>query len=126
MSALRNHPVVRPALVAAGLNPDGFDPLTTPFRADQTGYDRVLDNLVVTTDGNGQTVVRDRVCSITQISWTVGGVTCTAGSAGTLFKLNPGSTLTLSDGTGSTQGAATFACELGLVVEKAASCRNVP
>ncbi|MFO1329480.1 MAG: carboxypeptidase-like regulatory domain-containing protein [Rubrivivax sp.] len=126
VTALRNHPVVRPALVAAGLNPDGFDPLSTPFRADQTGYDRVLDNLVVVVDDNGQTVVRDRVCTISQVSWTVGNLTCSAGSAGTLIRLNPGSTVTMNDGSGSTQGAATFACEQGLVVQKAASCRSVP
>lgn len=127
VSALRNNPVVRPELVAAGLNPDTFDPLTTPFRPDGTGYDRVLDNLVVAIDENGQTVLRSRICSITQVSWTVGGNTCTAGNDSTLFRLNPGSTLTLSDGTGSTRGAATFSCEQGLVQQlPGATCSFVP
>jgi hypothetical protein len=112
VSALRNNSVVRTELLAAGLNPDTFDPLTRPFRADGTGHDRVLDNLVLDLEG-GRTVLRNRVCTISEVSWTVGNNTCAAGASLTI-KLQPGSTVTLQDGTGTTRGAATFTCERGL------------
>ena len=114
ISALRNNAVVRAELTAAGLNPDTFDPLTRPFRADATGYDRVLDNLAVALDENGVTQVRSRICTLSEVSWTVSGNTCTAGGPSVTIKLNPGSTVTLPDTTGPTRGAAVYTCEQGL------------
>ena len=113
VTALRNNALVRAELVAAGINPDTFNPLSAPFRADGTGYDRVLDNLVLAYE-SGRTVLRSRVCTITEVSWTVGNATCSAGGTGVTIKLLPGSTATLQDATGPTRGGATFTCELGL------------
>ena len=121
LTGLRNNPVVRNELVAAGLNPDTFDPLNTPFRPDGTGYDKVLDNLVVDVV-DGQTVLRSKTCSINQVSWTVNGNTCSAGSSTVTIRLSPGSTLNLQDSSGSTRGSATFACVRGLPEPIVSSC----
>ncbi len=126
VSALRNNAVVRAELVSAGLNPDTFDPLSTPFRADRTGYDRVLDNLVVDLDANGSTVLRSRTCTINEVSWSVGGNACTAGSSSLTIKLNADSTVSLQDSTGSTRGGATFRCERGLVVVQPGATCTLP
>lgn len=112
VSELRNNPVVRAELVAAGLNADTFDPLTTPFRADSRGYDRVLDNLVVVVGTNGLTEVRSRICTLTNLSWTVGGNTCSV--SGSTVVIGPGSVLSVQDSSGTTRGSASFTCELGL------------
>jgi hypothetical protein len=42
---------------AAGIAPASFDPLAAPFRADHTGYDYVLDNVVVVRGADGATTV---------------------------------------------------------------------
>lgn len=57
VTAIRNDPVVRNQALGAGLNPDTFDMLSTPFRPDSTGYDKVLDNVVIGTDANGGTTL---------------------------------------------------------------------
>ena len=38
-------------IMDAGLKPENFDPLTVPFKADHTGYDKVLDNLLIYASG---------------------------------------------------------------------------
>jgi hypothetical protein len=76
ITALRNDPVVRPILMEQGIAPDSFNPFTTPFRTDGTGYDGVLDRLQVTTDPTGATVVRALDCEAPK-SWSVGNATCT-------------------------------------------------
>ncbi len=43
-------------LQAAGLNPATFNPLTTAFKANETGYDQVLESVTVTKDSTGTTV----------------------------------------------------------------------
>lgn len=45
------------AIANAGLIPEIFDPLKTPFRANRSGYDNVLDNTVVTKSANGATQI---------------------------------------------------------------------
>lgn len=42
---------------AAGLDPASFNPLNVPFVADHTGYDKVLDRVVVTVASDGSAVV---------------------------------------------------------------------
>lgn len=50
----------------AGLDPSSFDPVTTPFKADKTGYDKLLAGLTITKPGPvGATVISSR--------WSVGG-----------------------------------------------------
>jgi hypothetical protein len=39
-------------LQQAGVNVSTFDPLTTPFRADSTGYDKVLDSVTIVKSGD--------------------------------------------------------------------------
>ncbi|GAC1599816.1 MAG: hypothetical protein NVS3B2_01420 [Ramlibacter sp.] len=47
---------IAPVISAAGFtDPNSFDPLSTPFRPNGTGYDKVLDNVVVTVGADGQT-----------------------------------------------------------------------
>jgi hypothetical protein len=121
VTALRSDDRLRAEMVDAGLDPDTFDPLTTPFRPDGKGYDRLLDNLVVDYI-DGETVLRSKTCSINEISWTVAGNTCTAGSRSVTIKLQAGSTLTLQDSSGSTRGAATFSCVRGVPEAVDKSC----
>jgi hypothetical protein len=49
-------------LTAAGLNAATFDPITTPFAADGTGADKLLDRIAVTVTG-GTVVLADRFAS---------------------------------------------------------------
>jgi hypothetical protein len=44
-------------ITKAGLTPASFDPLSVPFVANNTGYDNVLENSVVTVDSSGATQV---------------------------------------------------------------------
>lgn len=113
VTALRLNPVVRTRLQAAGIDPARFDPLHTPFRPDGTGYDAVLDNLLVDTDDTGSTVVRSADCT-TPASWTVDGVTCTP-DAGTPEQIGSGTTLVLRDTSGNTRGAVGYGCSKGVL-----------
>lgn len=108
LQALRNNSVVRVQLQAAGLEPDTFDPLNTPFRADRTGYDRVLDNLVVTSLPDGRIEVRAANCTVGGVSWTVAGATCSLPNVS--LQLAPGTQFTFNDQEAPTFGSATFAC----------------
>lgn len=45
------------ALAAAGVDANSFDPLAAPFRPDHTGYDFVLDHVVVVVAADGSTQV---------------------------------------------------------------------
>ncbi|MEO5670745.1 MAG: hypothetical protein ABIR26_08660 [Ramlibacter sp.] len=47
--------LIQPVISAAGIT--SFDPLSAAFRPNHTGYDFVLDNVKVTVDANGATVV---------------------------------------------------------------------
>ena len=127
ISALRNHPVVREQLLQAGLNPDTFDPLNTPFRADGTGYDRVLDSVAIVTNADGTIAIlrpsdiSPTVCAVGTVSWTVGSVTCSVSNLAVV--LASGATITFSDDIGPTYGSATFSCVNGVLVGPSyASC----
>lgn len=48
---------IAPVLAAAGIDSKSFDPLATPYRPNHAGYDFVLDNVKVTVDASGATVV---------------------------------------------------------------------
>ena len=113
INALRNNVFVNPELVAAGLDPNTFDPLATPFRPNGTGYDRVLDNLVITTNTSGSTVIGPTYC-FTPTSWTVNGITCTP-NAGTPATIPSFSTLIVTDSDGVTRGTVGFTCIKGVL-----------
>ena len=46
-----------PQLTAAGLDSTSFDPVSQPFRANQEGYDEVLENVSVVKTSTGATSV---------------------------------------------------------------------
>jgi hypothetical protein len=46
-----------PVITNAGIDVNTFDPIGVPFKADHTGYDKVLDNVVVTVNPDGSTGV---------------------------------------------------------------------
>jgi hypothetical protein len=108
LNGLRTDPVVAAAVLMAGLDPATFDPLYTPFRPDHTGYDLVLDNVVVGTDETGATVVRSINCP-TPTSWTVGANTCTA-DAGSPSAIPSGTTVILYDSFSPTYGSVAYSC----------------
>lgn len=113
INAVRNDGLINQLIVSAGLNPITFDPLNMPFRADGKGYDQVLDNLVITTDSSGATVVQPITCT-TPKSWTVGGATCTP---------DPGEETTMASGTSivhrdsffPTTGTVGWSCQKGVI-----------
>jgi len=111
--ALRNNALVRPQLVAAGLNPDTFDFLNTPFRPNGTGYDAVLDNLIIETDSSGATVLRSANCQA-PTSWTVGNVTCTP-DQGEETEVPSGGSIIHRDTVGSTRGSVGYSCLRGVL-----------
>ena len=113
LAALRNDAVVRPILVNQGIAPDSFNPFSTPFRADGTGYDGVLDRLQVTTDANGTTIVRSLDCEAPK-SWTVGGVTCTP-DAGEETTVPNNQVIAHVDSVGPTTGSVRWACKAGVL-----------
>ena len=109
INALRFNEFVNPELVAAGIDPATFDPLATPFRPDGTGYDKVLDNVVVSTDPEtGGTVIGPTYC-FTPTSWTVGNFTCVP-DPGTAATIGSYRTLVVSDTVGSPRGTVGFTC----------------
>lgn len=55
VSSLRSS--LEPVITAAGVDPNNFDPLGTPFRPNHTGIDFVLDNTVVVVAADGSTLV---------------------------------------------------------------------
>jgi hypothetical protein len=113
VNALRNDSVVRPILVNMGIAPDSFDPFSTPFRADGTGYDGVLDRLQITTDSSGATVVKSLDCDAPR-SWTVSGVTCTPDSGEETVVPN-NQTIVHRDSVGPTTGTVGWTCQAGVI-----------
>ncbi len=123
INQIRNDGLLHDLIVNAGLNPSTFDPLGMPFRADGTGYDQVLDNIVVTTDSSGATVIQPITCKA-PTSWTVGGNTCTP---------DPGEETTIPSGTSivhrdtifPTVGSVGWSCDRGVVQPPILpSCQN--
>ena len=122
VTALRNDAVVRPILVNQGITPDSFNPFNTPFRADGTGYDGVLDRLRVTTDASGATVLRSLDCEAPK-SWTVGGVTCTP-DANEETTVPNNRLVAHIDSVGPTTGSVRWACSAGVLQPPVlASCK---
>jgi hypothetical protein len=113
INAIRNNPKLRELIVRAGLNPDTFDPLSLPFRANGTGYDQILDNIVVVTDSSGATVVEPVTCNA-PASWTVGNLTCMA-DAGQATTIPSGSNITQVDSNGPTTGSVGWSCVKGVL-----------
>jgi hypothetical protein len=113
LTALRNDAVVRPILVNQGITPDSFNPFTTPFRTDGTGYDGVLDRLQVTTDPTGATVLRALDCEAPK-SWTVGNATCTPDANEETSVPNNQSVLHRDTG-GPTIGSVGWTCRSGVL-----------
>ncbi|NRF70926.1 hypothetical protein HLB44_28365 [Aquincola sp. S2] len=102
VSAIRNNAVIRQALIDAGLDPASFDPLATPFRANGSGHDRVLDRIVVTTDASGSTLINRADCDAPK-SWAVAGVVCTPDTGEETVVPNGGTIVhrdTIAPGTG--------------------------
>lgn len=113
VNALKNNAFVNAELVAAGINVTTFDPLSTPFRPNGTGHDRVLDNLIITTDASGATVIGPTYC-FTPASWTVGGNTCVP-NAGTPSTIPSLTTLIVGDSVGPLRGTVGFTCIRGVL-----------
>lgn len=113
VNAIRTDPALRALIVDAGLTPSSFDPLGTPFRANGTGYDKVLDNIVVTTDSTGATVVQTVVCAV-PASWTVANDTCTP-DRGEPSAIANGASVTVRDTLAPTTGSASYSCSQGKV-----------
>jgi hypothetical protein len=113
VTALRNDALVRPILVNQGIAPDSFNPFNTPFRADGTGYDGVLDRLQVTTDATGATQLRSLDCEAPK-SWTVGGATCTPDASAETSVPN-GRLVTHLDSVGPTTGSVRWGCKSGVI-----------
>lgn len=123
VEALRRNPLVRARVQAAGLDPDRFDPLHTPFRADGRGYDAVLDQLLVDSDESGATVIRAADCTA-PASWTVDGATCTP-DAGAETVVPSGSTIVHRDTQGLTRGSVGWQCTKGVLSKPIlASCTS--
>lgn len=125
INAVRNDGLINQLIVSAGLNPLTFDPLNMPFRADGTGYDQVLDNLVITTDSSGATVVQSINCTAPK-SWTVNGVTCTP-DAGEETTFASGTSIIHRDSGFPTTGSVGWSCNRGVVQAPVLpSCTNNP
>ncbi|WP_284614750.1 hypothetical protein [Aquabacterium humicola] len=120
LAAMRTDPGISPLLRGAGIDPARFDPLTTPFRADGTGYDRVLDNLVIGTDDKGTTVVTTLDCPL-PASWSVGSATC-APDPDQPAVVQSGTTRVIADSIGSTEGFANWSCNKGALELKQRAC----
>lgn len=113
LAALRGDPVISAALGAAGVTPATFDPLYTPFRPNGTGYDKALDNLVITTDSSGATIVKSADCPA-PTSWTVGSLTCVPDPGQATIIPSDGS-IVLFDRVAPNTGSAAFSCSKAVV-----------
>jgi hypothetical protein len=115
---LRNNLVnaIRAQLLAAGLNPDTFDPITLFFRPNLQGYDLVLETVAVYIDNSGATQVLAKAqsgCTAPR-RWTVAGNLCTtSNSPGAVAH---GSTTTFSDTSAPLVGSVEFSCSNGTLL----------
>jgi len=113
INSIRNDGYLHELIVNAGLNPSTFDPLAMPFRANGTGYDQVLDNIVVSTDANGATVIQPIVCDAPR-SWTVNGNTCVP-DPGEETTIPSGTSIIHRDSIGAVTGTVGWSCDRGKV-----------
>lgn len=113
VQAMVGNQFVAEQLTALGIAAETFDPLTQPFRPNSTGYDAVLDNLVITTNASGEPVIGPTYCN-TPSSWTVGNFTCLTDAD--MPKTIPNqTTLIVRDSVGSPRGTVGFSCIRGVV-----------
>lgn len=87
-------------LLAAGLSPSTFDPVTLPFRPDLTGYDAVLENVIVVKSASGSTSLIPK--------YGLGGSIAGLGGGGLILS-NGQTTLPIA------AGATSFTFPIGLV-----------
>lgn len=113
VNAMVNIPVVTEKMQAAGINPATFDPFTTPFRPDGTGYDKVLDNLIIDTDANGDITIVTADC-LAPTSWSVGSNICTPDDGEETIVPNLSSVIH-RDSVGLTRGTVGWTCIRGVI-----------
>ena len=101
---------LRNPIVAAGLPPDTFDPITLFFRPNLQGHDLVLETVAVYLDSTGatQVVPKPQTACTTPRRWSAGANQCAPTT--TPGYIANGQTLRLSDDTGALVGQADFAC----------------
>lgn len=115
---LRNNLVnaIRAQIVAAGLNPDTFDPITLFFRPNLQGYDLVLETVAVYIDNSGATQVLPKpqnACTAPR-RWSAAGNLCTTSDSPGFVA--HGSTTSFSDTTAPLVGSAQFSCSNGTLL----------
>jgi hypothetical protein len=107
---------IRNQIVAAGLNPDTFDPITLFFRPNLQGHDLVLETVAVYIDNSGATQVLPKPqtgCTAPR-RWTAAGNLCTTSDSPGFVA--HGSTTTFSDTSAPLVGSATFSCSNGTLL----------
>lgn len=102
-------------LAAAGIPAETFNPLSAAFRANGTGYDKVLDNLVISVNNAGTTVIGPTYC-LMPTSWTVGGLTCIP-DEGSGRTIPSNQTVIVKDSVGSPRGSVGFSCLNGVLLK---------
>jgi hypothetical protein len=107
---------IRAQIVAAGLNPDTFDPITLFFRPNLQGHDLVLETVAVYIDNAGATQVLPKpqsACTAPR-RWNVGANLCTTSNSPGFVA--SGSSTTFSDTTAPLVGSAEFSCSNGTLL----------
>jgi len=101
---------IRNQIIAAGLQPETFDPITTFFRPNLQGHDLVLETVAVYIDNTGatQVVPKPQTACTTPRRWSAGANQCSPTT--TPGFIENGQTLRLSDSTAPLVGQGEFAC----------------
>jgi hypothetical protein len=104
---------IRNQILAAGLTPETFDPVTVFFRPNLQGHDLVLETVAVYLDANGATQLmpKPQTACTTPRRWFQGGNLCTPTT--TPGFIPSGQTLKLQDTTNPLVGSAEYACTSG-------------
>jgi hypothetical protein len=107
---------LRAQILAAGLVPETFDPITTFFRPNLQGHDLVLETFAVYLDDNGATQILPKpqsACTAPR-GWTAGGNVCTTSNSPGFIA--HGATGRLSDSSAPLVGSAEFSCTNGALL----------
>jgi hypothetical protein len=107
---------IRDQIIAAGLNPDTFNPITLFFRPNLQGYDLVLETVAVYIDNSGATQLRPKPqngCTAPR-RWAVAGNICTTSNSPGFVA--HGSTTAFSDASAPLVGAVEFSCSNGTLL----------
>lgn len=107
---------IRAQIVAAGLNPDTFDPIGVFFRPNLQGHDLVLETVAVYIDNAGATQVLPKPqsgCTAPR-RWNVGANLCTTSNSPGFVA--HGSSTTFSDTSAPLVGSAEFSCSNGTLL----------